>query len=61
MTFSLAQSVYEVEEGETASVCLVAADHDLPPVRFHLIILDLGGNATGLLFIFFVETYSLYR
>ena len=45
--FSLAQSVYEVVEGETATVCLVAAENDLPLIRFHLIVLDLGGNATG--------------
>ncbi|CAI8019496.1 hypothetical protein GBAR_LOCUS11718 [Geodia barretti] len=45
--FSLAQSVYVVEEGETARVCLEAAENDLPLIRFHLIVLDLGGNATG--------------
>ena len=47
VTFSLEMSVYEVEEGETARVCLVAGSHDLPLIRFHLLIQDLGGNATG--------------
>ena len=47
MVFSLAQSVYTVREGETATVCLVASTHDLPLIRFHLIVLYQGGNATG--------------
>ena len=47
VSFTLEQSVYEVVEGDTARVCLLANSHDLPLIRFHLIILDIGGNATG--------------
>ena len=59
--FSLAQSVYVVEEGETARVCLEAAENDLPLIRFHLIVLDLGGNATGLFLSFIVSLISRGR
>lgn len=65
--FSLLRTVYEVEEGETAVVCLVVADHDLLLIRFHLMITQLSGNATGvwliscnsLNFLTFVRTMSL--
>ena len=47
VSFTLEQSVYEVVEGETARVCLLANSHDLPLIRFHLNIWDIRGNATG--------------
>lgn len=48
--FSIPETVHEVTEGESAEVCLMLANHNLPRILFYLTVTYYSGNATGILY-----------